>query len=226
MRSDKGDAFLMRRAGKSYREISAELGMSMSTLSNWFKGVDFSEAIREELTKQAATKNSHRLQELNRVRGLALDVKYELAEKEALKELKLYRNIPLFTAALALYWGEGDKRSKNHVKITNTDPKLLAVFVQFLTSICGVEASKIRLALFIYPDLSESNCKSFWSRQLGINNFHKSQVLPSRHQTNRLPYGVCTVVVSNSYLKRKLTTWIDQLSEMVLNKVPKNKKRL
>jgi len=41
MRTDKELAFSLRKQGKSYKEIHQELGMSISTLSNWFKGVDF-----------------------------------------------------------------------------------------------------------------------------------------------------------------------------------------
>lgn len=221
MRSDKGKAFILRRSGKSYREIADELGVAKSTLSTWFKGVDFSEAIRSELTKKAAKRSGRQLQELNRVRGIALSVQYEQAEKEALKEMKLYRNLPLFTTALAVYWGEGDKRSRNQVRVTNTDSAMLKVFIAFLQEVCGVDKSKIRLALFIYNDLDETKCKRFWKRQLGSYDFHKTQVLPGKHKTKRLPHGVCTIVVSNTYLKKKILLWIDQLPEMVLNTVPK-----
>lgn len=46
-------------------------------------------------------------------------------------------------------------------------------------------------------------------------------ILPSRHKTKRLPYGICTLVVSNTYLKQKMLVWIDQLPNMVLNVVAK-----
>lgn len=224
MRSDKGEAFLLRRQGKSYREITTQLGVAQSTLSNWFKGVDFSEAIRDELTKTAAKNNGQRLKELGRVRGIALAVQYEQAEKEALKDMKLYRNIPLFTTALGLYWSEGDKTSKATIRVGNTNPALLQVFMAFLTSMCGVPREKIALALHIYPDLDAAKCQRYWSRQLGVKHFHKTQVLPSRRTSERSPYGTCTIVVTNTYLKKKLHVWIDQLPEMVLNTVPQKKK--
>lgn len=225
MRSDKGKAFILRREGKSYREISEQLGVAKSTLSNWFLGVDFSEAIRAELTKKAIKKGRHHLQELNKARGVALKVHYELAEEEALKEMKLYRNVPLFTAAVAAYWGEGDKLSKHHVRITNTDPKMLKMFLQFLLTLCKADKKRISLALFLYEDLDEDKCKRYWSRQVGLNKFHKTQVLPSRNKTKKLPYGTAAIVLTDAYLKRKMNIWIDQLSEMVLNTVPKSKKR-
>lgn len=221
MRSDKGEAFVMRRAGKSYREISQKLGVAKSTLSNWFAGVDFSKAIKEELTKAANKKGALHLQKLNHVRGVALQVHYGLAKEEALKEMKRYRNLPLFTTSVAAYWGEGDKASKNHVRITNTDPKMLHLFHQFLVHLCGVEQQRISLALFLYEDLDEATCKRYWSRRVGIKKFHKTQVLPSRHKTKRLPYGTAMLVVTDTYLKTKILVWIDQLHEMVLNTVPK-----
>lgn len=214
----------MRRNGKSYREIEAKLGVAKSTLSNWFKGVDFSEAIREELTKVAAKKSTKRIQALNKTRGIALKVQYELAEKEALKELKLYRNVPLFTTALGIYWGEGDRVTNGLIRVSNTSPDLLMVFLAFLKEIGGVSEEKISLAMYLYPDLDEQKCRRYWSRKLGIKKFHKTQVLPSRHQSKRLSYGTCHVVVSNTYLKKKLMLWIDQLPEMVLNTVPKKRK--
>ena len=225
MRSDKGRAFILRREGKSYREIANELGVAVSTLSNWFKGVDFSAAIKEELTKKANKRNAVRIRKLNRVRGVALDVHYELAEKEACKEMKLYRNIPLFSAALAAYWGEGDKVTRNHIRISNSDPQLLHMFLQFLLTLCSADRSRISVALFLYEDLDEAKCKRYWSRQIGLRKFHKTQILPSRHKTKRLPYGTASIVLTDSYLKRKIMFWIDHLPEMVLNTVPTSKKR-
>jgi AcrR family transcriptional regulator len=225
MRSDKGKAFILRRSGKSYREISAELGVAKSTLTEWFRGVDFSQAIRQELTKQAKKKSTKRLVELNRVRGAALSIHYELAEVEAKKEMQLYRHLPLFSTALALYWGEGDKRSRNQVRIINADPAVLQVFVQFLKQLCAVPDEKIRLALFTYEDLNEEACRRYWRKKLAITRFHKTQVLKSRSKSKRLPYGTCMLVVSDSYLKKKLQVWIDHLPEMVLNTVPNKKAR-
>ena len=224
MRSDKGEAFVLRRQGKSYREISDELDVAVSTLSNWFAGVDFSKAIKEELIKKAKKKSSRHLTQLNKTRGIALSVQYELAEKEALKELQTFRNVPLFVASIAAYWGEGHKHNKNQLRLTNTDPNMLKMFVFFLEKFCDVSVENMRLAIFIYKDLDEAKCKRFWSKHTEIKHFHKVQVLPGRHKTKRLPHGTATVVVTNSIVARKMQLWIDQLPEMVLNTVPKKNK--
>ncbi len=219
MRADKELAFSLRKQGKSYNEICRELRVAKSTLSNWFKGTDFSAAIHAELVRLSIRTSTIRMQALNKARGDTLSALYERAEVEAREELLSHAQDPLFIASVSAYWGEGDKNSKNQIRITNTDPRMLKMFVRFLTQICEVPVEKIRLAVFIYKDLDDETCRKFWSKNTGINSFHKTIVLPSRHKTRKLGHGVCTVVLTNSYLKRKLQVWIDQLPEIILNSV-------
>ena len=217
MRTDKESAFRLRRQGKSYKKISRELGVSVSTLSVWFKGVDFSEEIRQSLTKKAIEDSTKRLHELNKIRGDSLVATYEIAEKEALSELKKYIGNPLFVSGVVAYWGEGDKSSGRLVRLANTDPQMIKLFSKFLTTFCSVPNNKLRGALYTYADLDEVVCKKYWKKHTGLKHFHKTQVLPSCHKTKKLSYGTCTILVANTYLKRKMLVWIDHLSKMVLN---------
>jgi transcriptional regulator with XRE-family HTH domain len=219
MRTDKEEAFNLRRLGKSYNEIAEILGMSRSTLSLWFKGHSFSEEIRKSLTLNASLESTSRLHKLNKIRGDSLDSYYNRAMIEATLELEMHKNNPLFIAAISAYWGEGDKRSRNNVRLINTDPIMLLLFIEFLTKFCSVPKENIKAALFIYPDLDESVCRKYWEKEIGIYNFHKTMVLPGRHKTNKLQYGTCSVIVSNTYLKKKMLLWIDQLPKIVLNTV-------
>jgi len=221
MRTDKERAFELRRTGKSYKEIAATLGMSKSTLTEWFKGHSFSDEIRKALTVNAAAEGASRLHKLNKVRGDSLEALYFRAVTEATLELELNKNNPLFIAAITAYWGEGDKRSKNHVRLINTDPQMLQLFIEFLMRFCGVQRESIRAAMFIYPDLDEQICREYWEKEIGISTFHKTMVLPSRHKVKKLAYGTCSIIVSNTYLKKKMLLWIDQLPKIVLNTVSK-----
>jgi transcriptional regulator with XRE-family HTH domain len=221
MRVDKDNAIALRMQGKGYNEICSELGMSKSTLSKWFKGIDFLEDIKSTLMKKNLFESTERMKSLNKIRGATLNATYETSAIKALEELQEYRNNPLFIAGISLYWGEGDKLTRNQTRLTNTDPEMIKIFMAFLFEICKVPRDKIRIALFIYSDLDESECKKFWSEVTGIQTFHKTQILPSRHKTKKLPFGVCTVVVSNTILKKKINIWIDQLPKIVLNTVSK-----
>lgn len=221
MRTDKEKAFELRRSGQSYKQIAKELGMSKSTLTLWFKGYSFSEEIRKSLTLNASGEATTRLRQLNETRGDSLKAFYHRATIEATLELEMNKNNPLFIMAIAAYWGEGDKASSNQVRLINTDPHMLRVFIQFLTNFCRVPKENIRAALFIYPDLVDEDCKQYWQKEIGISAFHKTMVLPSRHKSKKLQYGTCSVIVSNTYLKKKVLLWIDQLPKIVLNTVSK-----
>lgn len=221
MRTDKELAFALRKQGKSYKEIHRELGMPVSTLSNWFHNVDFSEEIKRSVIAKAQLKSTAHMQVLNRARGDLLRAHYAQGEIEALQELKDNINNPLFICGVTAYWGEGDKLTKNQVRLANIDPQMIKLFINFLTIFCYIPKDKLRLALHIYEDLDDVKCQTYWSEVTGLNHFHKTMVLPSRHKTRRLPYGTCTVITTNTYLKRKLLLWIDQMPEIVLNMVLK-----
>lgn len=225
MRTDKDLAFELRKQGKSYNEICNQLGMSKSTLTSWFKGVDFSEEIKKSLSKQVYSESVRRLIKLNSIRGDLLNAQYLQAEKEALQDLEKYSRDPLFVAGVVAYWGEGDKTKGNQVRLINTDPKMLILFKNFLLKFGAINEEKLRGALFIYEDLHEQECKRFWTKNVGKIKFHKTQVLPSRHKSKKIKFGMMSLIVSSAYLKRKMLVWIDQLPKMVLNTVPKKDMR-
>jgi len=177
------------------------------------------EEIKLTVAKQAQLKSTARLRLLHKVRGDVLKAHYLQAEVEAKNELSENINNPLFVTAVAAYWGEGDKATSSIVRLANTDPKMIKLFLDFLVLFCSVPKDKIRGALYIYEDLDDVICRQYWTKMTGIEHFHKTMVLPSRHKTKKLPYGTCTVLVSNTYLKRKMLFWIDQLPEIVLNTV-------
>ena len=221
MRTDKESAFALRKQGKSYKEIHRELGMSVSTLSNWFQNVDFSEEIKRSVIARAQLKSTAHMQVLNRARGDLLRAHYVQGEIEALQELEYNINNPLFISGVTAYWGEGDKLTRSQVRLANTDPQMIKLFINFLIIFCYIPKEKLSLALHIYEDLDDIECRTYWSKVAGLNHFHKTMVLPSRHKTRRLPYGTCTVITTNTYLKKKLLLWIDQMPEIVLNMVLK-----
>lgn len=221
MRTDKEIAFNLRKQGKSYKEIHRELGMSVSTLSNWFHNVDFSEEIKRSVIEKAKLKSTAHLHVLNRARGDLLKAYYAQGEIEALQELKDNIKNPLFVSGVTAYWGEGDKLSRNQVRLANTDPQMIKLFMNFLVTFCFIPKDKLRLALHIYEDLDDAECRKYWSSVTSLGYFHKTMVIPSRHKTRRLPYGTCTIITTNTYLKKKLLLWIDQMPKIVLNMVLK-----
>jgi len=219
MRDDKEKAIELRKTGKSYNEIRDIMRISKSNLSAWLAPHDWSQNITQTLVKEASNKGGIHLQELNAIRGKHLERVYHEAAEEAIQEYQRLKYHPLFIAGIMLYWGEGDKISKYFVRITNTDPAIIKIFANFLFEICGIKKEKVACSLVLYPDLVEDDCKKYWVSHSGLEGikFHKSQVIIGKHKTNRLRYGVCTLVISSSYFKKKITIWTRLLSQELLS---------
>lgn len=220
MRRDKNDAFRLREAGNSYKQIRDKLRIPLGTLSEWFSGEKWSQDIRAKLTEAAGIESSIRIRELDRVRGEDLARVYVEAREEARYELETYKYNPLFIAGMMLYLGEGDKATKNIVRLTNSDPKLIRLFSMFLRQACRVPDAKIKAQLLLYPGLdSESNIR-FWSfaTDIPIGQFTKSVYIEGRHKSRRLPNGVCTILVSSSYFKVKMLEWLKLMPEELMNR--------
>ena len=215
MRRDKKTAFGLRKRGHSYNSISRKLGVSTSTLSVWFSKLSWSKELKQDLTKKAFEKVYPQLKAMQEAHKKKWqDLRYQ-ARIEAKREFKILRNNPLFISGVMLYWGEGDKKNKNSLRLANTDPALIKIYKNFLRKTCSVAEDKINVWLLLYPDLDEVECKKFWidKAELRINNFKKSMVIKGRHEHNRLSYGVCNINVHNSYLKEKMSEWINLFSK-------------
>lgn len=212
MRNDKHLATQLRKKGKSYAKISKELGIAKSTLSDWFSRIEWSEYIKDELTRKANYIARKRLRLINKERRAMWQRWREKAREEARREFPYLKKDQLFLAGLMLYWGEGDSKIENSsVRLSNTNPYLIGLFSLFLRNVCKVPTRKIRAEIILYPDLSEEECKQFWAAALNIpkSQFTKTQFIKGRHPSKRLLYGICMVVVSSRQLKEKIFVWIE-----------------
>lgn len=220
MREDKRKALQLRSSGKSYREIKNLLGVPKSTLSDWLTKICWSDRIKRELVKKANEKNTIRLRDLNKIRGKHLARLYREAKDEARREFEYFKLHPLFISGITIYWGEGDKLSRHLIKVGNTDPSMIRIFVKFLHEICGISKKAMRAYILLYPDLEPSRCTDFWVKKSGlsIKNFNKYVVIQGRHKTRRLPYGVCYITVGSTYLKEKIRVWLTLLPRELVKK--------
>lgn len=220
IRVDKDVAVQMRRSGLSYRELHAKLKIPKSTLSDWFSNKDWSNEIKARLDQAARLEHGIRIRELDRIRGINLEKVYAEARSEAREEFGALKYDPLFIAGIMLYWGEGDKRSRNQVRITNTDPELIRLYVCFLLRACRIPVERISAHVLIYPDHEAAVCREYWAKtsNIPIAKFTKCTTIKGRHKTHRLPYGICMVVVSSTYLKEKVNEWLNILPMELMQK--------
>src|ERR1700690_42424 len=119
MREDKQQAILLRKKGKSYKEIKVALNVPKSTLSGWLSAHQWSKKVKNLLIEKSKIYSSSRMQWLAKAQKKQLSKIYIQAEEEAAKEFELFKWFPLFIAGICIFWGEGDKISKHQVRIAN-----------------------------------------------------------------------------------------------------------
>jgi hypothetical protein len=218
MRYDQPEAFKLRKQGKTYREIQKLLGISRSTLCDWFKNEEWSKHIKKLNNNKNIKLSKERLEKLNNGRKLMLEKKYNQIEEEATREFELYKNDPLFIGGLMLYAGEGDKRTRNLTRLSNSEFYLHSVFIRFSEKFLKVKRDKIKIWLLLYPDHDIEKSIDIWSKKLNLNksNFNKSQIILGRLKSRKLQYGVGNSIISSTSLKKKILKWLE-LCELYFN---------
>lgn len=217
----KEKAVRLRKLKYSYNKISSILKVPKSTLHGWFGHKQWSIKIKNSLLNKTLKENWKLFREYVRKAKIIRENNYENARNQAFIQFETFKQDPLFIAGIALYWGEGDKRSPSNIRVSNIDFALLKLFKDFLKKYGDFSEEKIKAGLIIYPDCDKSNCEFFWKEKLSIpeNQFHKTQIIKGRHPTKRLPVGICTLGVNNRLFKEKILTWIKLLPKVGLTRV-------
>lgn len=112
----------------------------------------------------------------------------------------------LLGMGLGLYWGEGTKSNVHSVRLGNTDPELLKVFMRFLIRLFNVKSTDMRFGLQIFTDINPQTALRYWTRELGVkpSQFYKITVTISGSlgtYRKKSPYGVVTVHYHNKKLR-------------------------
>lgn len=212
MRKDKEVAFKLRKEGKSYRDIQKEINISRSTLCDWFRNEDWSVHIKNKNKQNNISITKERLIKFNEGRYKMLEDKYRKVEQEAENEFHTYKNEPLFMAGLMIYAGEGDKRSQNNSRISNSEFYIHKIFINFAEKYLGIQRDNIKISLILYPDLDQEECVFKWSEELNIqrNSFCKTQIIKGKEKTKKLQYGVGISIISSTVVvKKKILKWLE-----------------
>jgi hypothetical protein len=218
MRIEKQEAIKLRKSGKSYEEIRKALAISKSTLSDWFSNESWSRDITRFLNKENAEASVRRLLMLNREKKSHLNNLYAQARGEAEEEFLFLKYDPLFISSMMIYWGEGDKATRGQVRVSNSDPEMIKIFLNFLYKVCGTSSPRIWINLLVYPDNDVKKVEKFWRDFLKVDSdcFQKTTILQGREKTKRLEYGICSVGISSRYLKEKMLVWLKLLKDELI----------
>lgn len=214
----KNKAISLREKGCSYSEIQEKLGgLSKSTLSNWLGSIPLSREQIERLERKSLVRGrAGRLKgaQTNQIMAKKrIEEIYETAEKEF---LQLSQN-RLFLIGIALYWAEGNQKTKRF-QFTNSNPDMIKIMMRWLKDICNVKSSEIKYRLFIHDVYSNEKCEEFWSDIVGepLSSFLKTIYKPNSHITKKNPNykGCLKVDVKGSDLYWKVQKWQEMLNNL------------
>lgn len=171
----------LRTRGRSIPEISNILTISKSTALRYSNTVSILPAYRKRWLER---RNASKIKSQRHV---------EEAKRDAEIKLPNITNKDLIVIFSSLYWAEGNKRD---LVLTNTDPKMIGVFIYILRKIYNISNDDLSVSLRIYEDLDKKRCLKFWSKITGITLNNKTTVsVLIGHKNGKLNYGMCRVRV-------------------------------
>jgi transcriptional regulator with XRE-family HTH domain len=190
----------LRASGLSVREVAKLAGVSQSAASVWVRDIPITPAQRRALDERGEQARA-----LARARKATNARDVRRAYQDEGRHLARERDAS-YAVGCMLYWAEGSKR-RNTLKITNSDPELLAFFADFLRREFNVPPRKMRLHCNLFADHLErqSEIEDYWLAQLGLprSSLRKSVVnvfsrSSKKTRIGKLPYGTSALVVHST----------------------------
>lgn len=219
MRDNKVRAIRLRKAGKSYNEISGALGIPKSTLSSWFRDDITSQRIKTRLTIKSRRILSKNITRYNQQRSKDARAQWKVWQDKAKSEINTLSLYELKLVGTALYWAEGYKKSNWNIVFSNSDPTLIRIMVDFFRKVCKIDEYKIKGQVQIHPNISDRKAILYWSRisKIPTDRFRKSilQVPRSSQQKRRprtLPYGTFRICINDVRLVNQIKGWMQGLN--------------
>ena len=124
---------------------------------------------------------------------------------------KNLKDAKLFGLGIGLYWGEGTKADRGSVRLGNSDPAILRIFIEFLVKFFKIDKKDLKFHLHTFTDINLKESKNYWKKELGITEkqFYKPTVTITGKLGNyrkKSKYGVLTVYYSNTKLRNILVS--------------------
>lgn len=215
--ADREHARTLRLAGKTYKQIRAEIRVSNSTLSLWLRDLPYPKPDRAAHAAHMQRVRSHRnIERRERDKAEAQAEIGHLAERE------------LFILGVGLYWAEGAKdkarygRRSENVRFINSDPAMIAAFLAWLRLV-GVPPERCRFRVSIHESAVVADAEEYWQQVTGApaTSFQRATIKKHNPVTKRLKtgddyHGCLTVqVLQGGELYRRIEGWWQGISVAV-----------
>ncbi|HEY6963210.1 MAG TPA: hypothetical protein VI408_15095 [Gaiellaceae bacterium] len=207
------EARRLRALGWSVKEIERSLGVSRASVSTWVRDVQLGPRERERLVARV------RLGPVVAGERKAAAARERRASFQADGRRLARERDASYAAGCMLYWAEGAK-ARNTVKITNSDPEMLAYFLGFLRTHFGVANERVALTCNLFADHADRQreIEDHWLCRLGLDrsSLRKSTVntyskYSQKKRMNKLPFGTAAVLVYSSEIVQTIYGSIQEL---------------
>ncbi len=205
----KQKALLLRKQGKSYSQIRAEINVSKSTLSLWLQGLPLSDKKIRELRDFNASRIERYRTTMANKRLSKLETFLSIADKK----IRTLSDRDIFIGGIFLYFGEGSKTTKNTTAVTNTNPYILKFFIKWLT-LHKVDSKKLKVKLHLYSDMNIQEEIRYWSKtlSLGVKQFRPPYIKESKFKDitygQGFGHGTCTILYENADMYNLTTMYM------------------
>lgn len=223
--AEKKRAISLRKRGKTYSEIQKIIPVSRSSLSTWLRGVELPLKNKKQLNLKKKVLQKRGAKARVRQRD---QVSKEI-KSVAKNEVGVINERELWLIGIALYWAEGSKE-KSHsrtvpsLEFSNSDPKMVRLYIRWLTDIVGVNPDHINCYLYIHQSAKSRlpDIKDAWLEATGLPSKQISRVYYKKHNVKTVRknigdnyFGMLRIWVSRSTnLNRKVSGWIEGISEI------------
>lgn len=211
----------MRKNGTSLGEISDSLNLNKSTVSYWCRDIELKESAIRKIRTKGRIKSVQallRYSEIKRKDRIQRTLIHKKSGANLVGELSGRDSLMI---GLGLYWGEGYKESNGELGFTNSNPKIINFYLEWLI-LFGVNKMDLifRLTLNQFFKSKEEQIKKFWINLLGIkdNQFSKTTFIKTELKKGFTKdisnyHGILRVKVRRGLsLKNKILGAIDHIS--------------
>lgn len=219
--SERENAIALRQKGFSYREILEKVPVAKSTLSLWLRNVGLSKKQEQRLTQKKIASmlrgaESRRKERIVRTEKIKSKARIEINRIPISKQ-------ELWLMGIMLYWAEGSKEKTYgggcRVDFSNSDPRMVSLFLKWLFEICKISKEDVRLVIYIHQNNKERihDVIEYWAEHTKFSKEHFSHIQYKKHnpKTKRKNigenyFGLLRITVSTSIdFNRKIAGWIE-----------------
>lgn len=222
--AQRENAHALRRLGKSIAEISRILNASKSTVSYWCRDIPLSKSQQHALIeKQRSAGAIGRVRAAEQKRKLRIErVRTEM--ERGSRDVGALNQRDLFILGLALYWGEGYKSGNEECGLTNSDPMIILMFIEWLRRVYAIQTPDLILRISVYAThrTRVAVIEKYWSKitRVPLNQFTTTSLIKARtkkHYANSdTHFGTLRVKVRRgTSLRRRIMGSIDTLRKSI-----------